>query len=250
MATTTNPGTGEYLFKIEAFTPETMPMARLAEYLTELVAILGESKSVHLIRIEAGSTALVHNIEHEAIPKVHTRTEAIRLGEAPRDAQAAYRRVNRFLREDNAKAVLRKGKKGAKVLEFPGTEEAEEVFAGVNQVGTISGVVVRVGGVGDTIRVLMESEGEQIAGCHTTRHMAKALARHLFEPVRLNGQGYWSRDAEGLWALKHFRIDGFDPVEATTLSEVLTELRAIAGEWDDDAYEDLMKNRRLGSGTD
>ena len=64
VATTTNPGTGEYLFKIEAFTPETMPMARLAKYLTELAAILGESKSVHLIRIESGSTALVHKIEH------------------------------------------------------------------------------------------------------------------------------------------------------------------------------------------
>ena len=249
---TNGPIPGEYLFKIEAFTPETMPMARLAEYLAELAAILGEPKSVHLVRIEAGSTTLVHKIEHEAIPKVHARTEAVRLGGAPRDAQTAYRRVNRFLREDNARAVLRKGKRGAKVLEFPGREEAEDVFSAVNQAGSISGVVVRVGGTGDSIPVLMESEGEPIAGCHTNRHLAKSLAHHLFEPVRLGGQGYWMRDGEGRWLLKHFRIDSFETLEPTTLGSALTELRAIAGEWDEGAYEELGKIRRgrLASGSD
>ncbi len=106
----------------------------------------------------------------------------------------------------------------------------------MNQVGNISGVVVRVGGVGDSIPVLMESEGEHVAGCHTNRHLAKSLAHHLFEPVRLSGRGYWMRDAEGRWLLKHFRIDGFKTLEPTTLGSALTELRAIAGERDEGGY--------------
>ena len=93
-----------------------MPMARLAEYLIELAEILGEPKSVHLVGIEPGSTTLVHEIEHEAIPKVQTRVQAVRLGEGPRDAHEAYKKVNRYLREDNARAVFRKGKTGAKGL--------------------------------------------------------------------------------------------------------------------------------------
>lgn len=151
-------------------------MARLAEYLTELAAILGEPKSVHLLRIEVGSTTLVQKIDHEAIPKVRARTESVARGEGPGDAQDAYRKVNRFLREDNARAVLRERKTGPEILVFPGTDEAEETIPAVNQFGSISGVVVRVGGTGDTIPVLLESEGRQIAGYHTNRHTAKALA--------------------------------------------------------------------------
>ena len=77
----------------------------------------------------------------------------------------------------------------------------------------------------------MESEGATIAGCHANRLIAKDLAHHLFEAVRLGGMGYWMRDAEGSWVLKHFRIDSFEPLADTSLSEALTELRVIAGDW-------------------
>jgi hypothetical protein len=237
-------GDREYRFKIDAFTPETMPMARLAEYIRELAAILGEHKSVHLLRIEEGSTALVHAIEREAIPKIRARAEAVRRGDAPRDAQEAYRKVNRFLREDNATAILRESKTGPKILEFPGRDEAEDTFPSVNQFGSISAVLIRVGGVGDQIPVLLESEGQQIAGCHTNRHLAKNLAHHLFEPVRVSGQGYWMRDAEGEWNLNHFRIDSFEPLDGKTLSAALTELRAVAGDEVKGIYEDLRAIRR------
>ncbi len=241
-----------FRFKIDAFTPETMPMARLAEYLADLAVILGETKSVHLLEIEEGSTALVHQVEHEAIPKVRGRVGAVRRGEAPEPAQNSYRRVNKLLREDNAKAVLRELKQGPRILEFPGTAEAEDVYPSVNQYGSVSGVVLRVGGTGDQIPVLMESEGAQIAGCHTKRDTAKALAHHLFESVRLSGQGYWMRDSEGDWVLKHFRIDAFEPLESGTLSTALAELRNVASDWEDGVYEDLeaMRHGRSADGSD
>ena len=179
----------EYRFKINAYTPETMPMARLAEYMAELAAILGEEKSVHFLRIEAGSTSLVHKVEHEAIPKVEARALSVVRGEGPTEAKRSYRRVNKMLREDNAKAVLREGIRGAKILEFPGIEEAEDEYPSVNQPGSLSGVVIRVGGTQDQVPVLIESEGEQIAGCYANRQTAKALARQLFEPVLISGMG-------------------------------------------------------------
>jgi hypothetical protein len=39
---TTSAGAAEYRFRIDAFTPETMPMARLAEYMSQLAQLLGE----------------------------------------------------------------------------------------------------------------------------------------------------------------------------------------------------------------
>ena len=96
----------EFQFKIDAYSPETMPMARLAEYLAQLAIILGELNAVHLVRLEGGSTIVVHKIEREAVPKVVDRVTSVRVGNGPLDAVRANRRINQFLREDNAVGVL------------------------------------------------------------------------------------------------------------------------------------------------
>ena len=49
----------EYRFEIDAFTPATVPMARLAEYVSDLATMFGNNSYVHLARIEEGSTAPV-----------------------------------------------------------------------------------------------------------------------------------------------------------------------------------------------
>ena len=76
----------EYRFKIDAFTPETLPMARLAEYMAELATLLGTQERVHFVRLEGGSTTLVQEIEYEAIPKVRERLNGIKTRSAPEDA--------------------------------------------------------------------------------------------------------------------------------------------------------------------
>lgn len=233
----------EHRFKIDAYTPATMPMARLAEYIARLAAILGESKDVHLVALEPGSTVLVQHIEHEAIPKVHDRADAVRRGDAPRDAIDAFRHINQMLREDNGRAVFRRGIRGRKILIFPGRDEAAEDYPTVKQYGTVHGHVMRVGGTGDSIPVLLEAEGRQITGCHTSRQIAKRLATALFEPVRLSGMGYWERNAEGEWSMKHFRIDAFEQVEAEPLSVAVAKLRAVGSELDGSA-SDIISIRR------
>ena len=44
----------ELKFHIHAYTRDTIPMWRLAEYLSDLATILGEKHSVHFDRIERG----------------------------------------------------------------------------------------------------------------------------------------------------------------------------------------------------
>ena len=73
----------EFRFKIDAYSPETMPMARLAECLAQLAIILGELNAVHLVRLEGGSTIVVHKIEREAVPKVVDRVTSVRVGDRP-----------------------------------------------------------------------------------------------------------------------------------------------------------------------
>ena len=44
---------GEFRFTIDRYTPETLPMARLAEYLSQLATLFGEKQAVHLTTSEA-----------------------------------------------------------------------------------------------------------------------------------------------------------------------------------------------------
>ena len=114
----------------------------------------------------------------------------------------------------------------------------------VRERGCISGTVIRVGGTGDRIPVVIESDGERISGCHASWDVAKTLARYLFEPVRLVGTGSWLRDGEGRWKVQSFNIDAFEPVERTTISEALSELRAVAGDWTEEDYRNLQRIRQ------
>ncbi len=58
--------TDEYRFVIDAYSPETLPMSRLAEYMTDLARLFGTAERVHFVRLEAGSTVLVQRVEPEA----------------------------------------------------------------------------------------------------------------------------------------------------------------------------------------
>ncbi len=229
----------EYRFSIDAYTPATMPMARLAEYMKQLAEILGEPGAVHFERLETGSTVLVHKVEREAVPKVRERAASVQRGDAPRDAIRAFKAVNRMLREDNGVGLLRERTRGAKILVFPGREEAEEVLSSVRQVGTIDGFVMKVGGTDETVPILLKSEDQLISHCWATKQLAKQLAQKLFEPVRLFGNGRWGRDGDGLWTLLEFQVKTFEALEDAPLSVAVSRLRAIDGGWGEDAYAEL-----------
>jgi hypothetical protein len=233
----------EFRFCIDAYTPETMPLDRLAEYLAELAQVLGDARSVHLVELEPGSTVLIHKVDAQAVPKIRDQVAAVRHGNAPRPAMAAYQKINRLLREDNGSGVLIE-ESGAEILDFPGKREEIPYFAAIEEYGEIDGEVIRVGGTGDPVPILLSADAGAFSGCWAKRSIAKPLANHLFEPVRLFGQGRWIRDAEGQWLLSRLNVDRFQVLEQEVLSAALTKLRAIPGlEWGDEALDELLRLR-------
>ena len=231
--------TEEYRLKIEAYTPDTMPMQRLAEYLAELALMLGERTSVHFVRLEPGSTSVIHRIEREAIPKVKTRTASVRRGIGPRDSVRAYRKINRMLREDNGSAVWKEERTASDIIVFPGKNDAEETVSGISQRGSIDGEVMRVGGLQKVVPIMLKCEHDDLSGCWAKRSVAKALAHKLFEPVRLFGTGRWNRSEEGKWKLDIFRVESFIPLKASSLSQALNEIRAIQTDWNEASFNEL-----------
>src|SRR5207237_598661 len=115
-----------YIFKIDALSPQTIPMARLAEYMTKLAAMFGNQERVHCVELRSGSTILVNEIESEALPEVRERIHGIRINEAPAEVSDAYAGISALLRHDRASAVLLPPESAAPVLKFPGEEKEKE----------------------------------------------------------------------------------------------------------------------------
>jgi len=228
----------EYRFRIDAYTPETLPMARLAEYLHQLALILGEPKAVHFVSLVEGSTTIVHKIESEAEPKVRSRVRAVARRQAPPEAMRAFQNINRLLRADNGVGAL-EDPGGAEIIHFPGREEVTR-FGSITQQCSVDGEVIRLGGTRERVPITLRSEDELIADCYTDRATAKKLAARLFEPVRLFGTGRFVREDSGAWTLEYFVIDRFEPLSDEPLSSVIIALRAIpGGAWDENALEQL-----------
>src|SRR3954464_337622 len=75
----------EYQFKIERYSPDTLPMARLAEYMADLARIMGETEHVHFRRVAKGSAVIIPAVDWQAVPKVRARVHSVKRRQAPAD---------------------------------------------------------------------------------------------------------------------------------------------------------------------
>jgi hypothetical protein len=221
----------EYKFNIDAFTPDTMPMSRLAEYLADLAVLLGNRERVHFNRIERGSTVPVIRVEWEAEPKVRERLHRVKLREAPEDVQRADRDLNRKLAEDNAIGSLL-DPSGGKVLKFPGRELLKKLqFGPITQSATFQGVPISIGGERDPVPIHLE-DGKDKHIVYAKRTVAKEIAQYLFTtPIRVEGNGRWIRHADGEWELLDFRVTDYKLIEDADIRKNVGELRSVPGEW-------------------
>lgn len=238
----------ELRFKIDAFRPDTIPMARLAEYMAHLAALLGNEKSVHFVRLDPGSVELVHHVDVEDRPKVESRLDALRRGEGVADAIKAYRRLDDMLANDNAIGALTADRE-AVIIQFPGKTRPKPVdYGAFTQPGSFDGIPVKVGGLAEMVPIHLQETGPAglVHNCHANREIARAIAAHLFEvPIRVHGNGRWRRETNGAWTLLRFVIGDFDVLDDAPLDAVVARLRAVPGSgWRDverplDALRDL-----------
>jgi hypothetical protein len=238
-----------YRFRIDAFSPESIPMTRLAEYMGDLATLLGNRERVHFVGLESGSTVVVQRVEHEAVPKVRTRINGVRNRTAPEEAIQAYAKIDKRLRDDNATGVVESVEENGdvrKVIEFPGTaKKLIEKFDSISQPGSIDGLLIRVGGKDETVPVYLEEE-DTVHHCTSNRTVAKRLSPLLFEVVRVHGVGTWNIDDFGNWIMEGFRINDFEKLDTMPLGKAVDEIRKIHGGFEsfDDPIGELNKLRQ------
>ena len=244
------PKSFDYKFTIDGFTPETLPTARLAEYLADLAVMLGQTAKVHFVKIEKGSAVLVNRVEQFAVPAVEKQLTSISEGEGPPNAMKAYRQINDRLKSDNSVGVLARVR-GPVIIDFPGRDRKEQVSYGpFSQDGSLDGKVILVGGSSDPVPVHLE-QGSQTYNCIADREIAKKLGTYLFtKEIRVHGVGRWYLHERGDWELKKFTISRFDVLDDSGLRETINSLRSVSGSgWKDmkDPWGELLSMREESS---
>jgi hypothetical protein len=235
----------EYRFEIDAYTPDTIPLSRLSQYLGDLARMMGESANVHLARVDKGSTVPVIRVDWEAEPKVRERLRAVRFNDGPKEALNAYREINRKLVQDNANGVLVDPSK-TKIVRFPGRDGANQPEWGpIRQHAAFQGIPIRVGGENDPVPIHLE-DGETKHILLAPRRVAKEAGKHLFTSVvRIEGKGRFMRDRTGEWIMIDFYAQNIEILGEGSIRSDLERLRSIPGKWKelDDPISELTALR-------
>ena len=213
-------------FRIDAFTPETLPMARLAEYLSLLAALYGNKEHVHFSAVESGSALLKVEVEEEFFPKVLDRIGTINAGEPNKEVAKAYQQIDDLLRHDKATGELRAQ---GKVIFFPGRNKRIEETIFVNQWTQIDGVVIKIGGKDSSIPVtIRDLEGAtyncQIYGEDRARELAK---HYLGSLLRIRGDAKFARHPQTGWTIQSLVIEDFEVIAIRDLTDIFTDLRNV-----------------------
>ncbi|WP_297856729.1 hypothetical protein [Elioraea sp.] len=219
----------EYRFTIaDSFTPETLPMERLGDYVVVFAKLLGEQPNVHFRGIEAGSAVLVAIVDPPAQPKVRERMIAIRDGGGPSDARKAYVDLDEMLRNDNETGAL-SDEAGGVVIPFQGRNRPEPlVYGPFREDGTIDGQLIRIGGRDEIVPVHLRDGAVIHTGLNCTPEIARRIAPHLLGPtLRVHGTGTWFRTGAGVWELRSFRISDFEVLDDAPLLEVVGKIREV-----------------------
>ncbi|MGH7117911.1 MAG: hypothetical protein ACREFP_02765 [Acetobacteraceae bacterium] len=232
----------ELEFVIPAYTPETMPLDRLLQYLEQVGEVIGFVHDLHLVRIEASSTTPIFQVPAPIATQARDRAAAVRTGRGTRAQRSAYDRIREMVRSDGGKSASLKDRKGV-ILDFPPVPDVAPII-GVRQSTTFDGFLLRVGGRGDYTPILMQDlAGDVFAGFSAPRNLAKAMASFLFEPLRVNGIGSWDRSRAGEWKLTKMLIQTYERLKGDDFNEVLRQLRAAQVMWPDDIDRRLETER-------
>jgi hypothetical protein len=230
-------------FVIDGFTPLTLPIGRLADYIKNFAALVGPNSEVRFQKVAEGSAALISRAPEESIPEVRARIIAAKNGDGQVDAIRGFAGIRAMLAQDRTTGRIRES--GHRILEFPKPRVPQ--YGAISEDGALEGVLIKIGGRDETIPVHLQ-DGEKFYKCQTTRAKAKELAPFLFgDPIRVIGKGKWTRSEIGAWEMTEFKISDFERLNNDEIQQVLERLRQIPGSgWDkiDDPLSELDRIRK------
>jgi hypothetical protein len=238
----------ELSFVIPGYTPETIPLGRLIEYLQQISAVLGDPENLHLIEVRPGSVAPVFHLSTEVALEAKDKAAKVQRGDGTKKQVDAYNRLRRMVRRDSRDAGVPKPAilktTNRTVLEIPAAPDDLGVLSGIRQATSIDGQLIRLGGAGDDATMQVQDLSGKILSNFTAKRMvAKELRNLLWENVRLYGVGQWGRDSDGLWCLERMQVQSYERLDDEDLGVTVERLRDLKVAWPEETYDKLLLER-------
>ncbi len=235
-----------YSLRIKGFTPETLPLSRLGEYVSALADLVGDDVSVHFHSVTKGSAQLKVRVDDPDVPLVISRIRQAPIADEGSLARRGYERIQSLLSSDKTSAEFRP-EKGAVILKFPGAPKTQIRLPVVKEYGELNGRIIKVGGRDDTIPVALRTPDGDVVNCTATVEMARRLKPYLLEPIDviLCGMGRWRKMDIGTWEAIEFKINDFSVMEFDSFERTLADVRASGSGWDNvqDVVAELKRIR-------
>lgn len=229
-----------YTLHIDAFTPETLPQKRLAEYLSALSDLFGSEDYIHFDSVKEGSACLVSRIDPIAVENVESRINQVNSVSQNEDVRKAFKRIDDMLADDVAVGKLLNGNGGV-IIPFPGRTRPPKIIPpAFKQMGYLDGQLVKIGGKDTTSHVTLQNGNIIYSNIELKRELAKQLCQYLYgDTIRIFGEGTWRREANGKWQLITFKVQSFETLDELSLEEAIQKIREIPenGLLRDDVYQ-------------
>ena len=219
----------DYALKLRGADPSSMPMSKLAEYLKDWAAILGDVNAPIFRGVVKGSVMLRAAVDPQRKTEVLSRLLAIK----SRTDTAATKLIDKL-----NMAMARDALDGS-ILDCNGAVlidlKARDTYAAkpteqiVPDSGVIDGVIVGIQGVDDTVHIrIQESNGATFSLTLRDLDLARKFAVHFRgEPVRVAVRGTWKRTSAGIWEPHNLIADSFEELDQSNAKDVMDKLRAI-----------------------
>lgn len=237
----------ELSFVIPGYTPDTMPLDVLIEYLKEVSIVVGNPEDLHLVGIQKSSTAPVFHVAKPAAERAREQAARVGRGEGTKAQTAAFNRLRRFVRRDSRDAARRPALLRSAdriLLEIPAAPEDSGILIGIRQASQVDGKLIRIGGDGENASLQMtDLQDRLLTGFTVKHHMVKEMAKLIYEPIRVTGIGIWGRDEEGVWNLSKMEVQSYEALDDETLETMLDRLRQLKVDWPRDALNMMLADR-------
>jgi hypothetical protein len=234
-----------FKFTVPGYSPDTMPLDRLMEYLNQLSIVLGSPGDLHLVAVEKGSTRPVLAMRHDVAAKARHHAREVAHGGGSQRRRDAFDTIRRMVAKDGGKPAVLRAPRGQVILKFPSVDIGQDqVIQFLRQHTSIEGTLVRLGGIGENAQLLVqELNGSIISGVIASRPLAQQMAPLIYHDLKLSGIGTWHRNEEGKWQITRLHVQTFEPLDESSLEDVVEQLRAVKVKWPDDALEQLQAMR-------
>ena len=227
----------EIEFYLDGKKPKDLPLVRLAEYMREFAALLGENENIFFSDVREGSTRIVaYAKQGRNLSPAVNRALALSRGEGPEDARRAHRRIGAMARKDGRRAArITRNKTTLLHIAVP-QEIRNSLELRIRDRGHLTGQLWGVltkdkKTLGVRIRPL---DGSAQIQCTASVGIADKLGIHISKPIRVHGPGWWARSPDGEWRCESLEIESVEPVRSVTLIDAFRDLREVDLGWTDD----------------